>query len=797
MNYNGSDLREEDADIFDIKKVIGNIINNWYYFVLGLLLTLILAFLYVRYADPVYQVNAGIIVEDQSGSSSSSSLSSGSSIFQDLGGAFNMTSTVDNEEEILKTRSLMYRVVRDLQLNISYYKKEKVRTIETFEKNPYNVHLVSARDSLDPFIVHWKEINPVSYTLSNSKDKNILTAKYGDTVRYNKCVFYINRNKYVKIDKDDEDKFFFQIMSYDNTTSIYQKNLVITIPSDKANVIDLSITSKVPSKGEFILNYFIQRYLNSSLEQRNQIADSTLSFINARLGIVTNELGNVERQVALYKGNNKIISPESQASLMASTYDANFKLSSQLDLQLEVTNNLKDYIQDEQNNKRIVPSNLVTSDPNFTELVGKYNTLMIERDRASLNYPDTNPLLQNIDMQISNLRKDMINNLSSSQASILATKTNLQGNDRSLNSKIFGAPSVERGYLELAREQKIKEALYLFLVQRREEIAISRSSNMAKATVIDEAKTLAEPVSPNKLIIYIAAVILGVFIPAIFLYSRSILNTKVLSREDVVKKTRVSILAELSHRSSTDLIVTHKTSRSVLAEQFRTLRTNLQFVLRQKEQNIILVTSSMGSEGKSFISINLANVLALTEKKVLLIDMDLRKPKVFKYLNLPDVEGITNYLISDIDIEKIIVPSGVHENFFAVSAGTIPPNPNELLLNPKMDDLFKFAKEHYDYIIVDSAPIGLISDAQILSKYANVTLYVVRQRLTQKNQLHILEDIYQSEKIKNLYILLNDVRAQSRYGYGYGNSYSSSYGNGYYDEENKSKKSLLSNIRGN
>lgn len=794
---NGSTLQSDDSDLFDIKKVVGNIIAHWYYFALGLFITLLLAFLYIRYSEPVYQVEAGIMVENENGSSSSSPLSQGSTIFQDLGGAFNMTSTVDNEEEILKTRSLMYRVVKDLQLNVTYYTQEDIRQIETFDKTPYAVHLVVAPDTLlVPLTLHWKEVNATSYILSDANDEKILTAKYGDTVRYNRCVFYISRNKYIKIDKDDEEKFVFQITSYDNATTAYQYNLVITIPSEEANVIDLSVTSKVPSKGEYVLNYFIQRYLRSSLEQRNQIADSTLNFINARLGIVTRELGDVERQVALYKGNNKIISPDVQASLMASTYDENFKQASQLELQLSIIKNLKEYLLDEGNNKRIVPSGLVTTDPTFAELVTKYNTLMIERDRASLNYPETNPLLQNIDVQLSNLRKDMVNNLSSSQASIIESKAHLQSSDRSLNSQISVAPNVEKGFLELAREQKIKEALYLFLVQRREEVAISRSSNMAKATIIDEPKALAEPVSPNKPIIFVAAIILGLFVPAITLYTRNILNTRILSREDVVKKTRVSVLAELGHRTTNDLIVTHKTSRALLAEQFRTLRTNLQFTFKNKGQNVIMITSSMSGEGKSFISLNLANVLALTDKRVLLVDFDLRKPKILKYLNLPNSEGITNYLISDIDVENIIVPSGVHENLFVVGAGIIPPNPTELLLSSKMDEFFTYAKNHFDYIIVDSAPVGLVSDAQVLSKYANVTLYVVRQRFTLKNQLFIVEDMYENRKINNLYILLNDVKSQSRYGYGSGYSYGYGYGysNGYYENEGKSKKNKLNKI---
>ncbi len=786
-------LYEDDSETFDIKKVFGNIMDKWYYFIFGTILSLLLAFLVIRYSNPVYEINTEMMVEEQNGSSSGSSLSQGSGLFKDLGGAFNLSSTVENEEEMLKARSLMYSVVKDLQLNVTYYKKEQIRKIETFEKTPYQVHLVEIKNTVKPFVLHWKEVNSASYDVYDSKDKKVLTANYGSTVTYKNCSFSIDRNRNIKISKEDANKFYFQVTSYDNTTAAYQKNLAITVPSDKANAIDISITSQVPSKGEFVLNYFIQRYLRSSLEQRNQIADSTLSFINTRLSLVTGELSNIENQIALYKGNNKIISPDAQAQLLANTSSDNFKQNSQLDLQLDIIHSLKNYIGDESNNKRIVPSNLATADPNFTQIVAKYNTLMIERDRVSLNYPDTNPLLQNIDMQLSNLRKDMISNLSSSQNNIIETKKHLTSDDRSLNARIFVAPNVEKGYLELAREQKIKEALYLFLIQRREEVAISRSSNMAKATVIDEPKALAEPVAPNKLIIYIAFLIAGLLIPAIVFYIRSVLNTKVLTKEDINKKTQIAVLAEIGHVSGNNLMVTN-TSRSEISEQFKTLRTNLQSVLRNKNQSVIMITSGMSNEGKSFVSLNLANVFALANKKVLLIDFDLRNPNIHQYLQLPDNEGVTNYLLSETDVEKIIKNSGIHPNLYVAGAGAISQNPNELLLHPKMDDLFAFAKNNFDCIIIDSAPIGVMSDAQILSKYADVTLYVARQKVTLKSHLSIVEDIYENEKIKNLYILFNDVKSQKKYGFSNGKKY-------YYNKDsgNKyiNKKKKFTGIAGN
>ncbi len=789
INTTSSLSHEEDTDIFDIKKVISNLLSNWYYFAIGLLVTLSLAFLYILFANPVYEVNAGIMVEDQKGTNSGTTLPQSNSMFNDLGGAFSMTSTVENEEQILQSRSLMYRVVRDLQLNISYFDKQSFGMKETYENTPYNLHLISIPDSLITFTLRWKQVTPTTFELYDANNKKVVTAKYGAPVKYNNCVFTVNRNQYVNVDKNDDDHFYFQLSSYDMATTKYQKSLVITVPSDKANAIDISISTNVPSKGEFVMNYFIQRYLRSSLEQRNQIADSTLSFISTRLGIVANELGNVENQVALYKGTNKIISPDVQAQLMASTYNESYKLGSQIDLQLDVINNLKQYIGDESNNKRIVPSNLVTSDPTFSQLVGKYNTLMVERDRISLNYPDTNPLLQNLDMQLSNLRKDMVNNLASTQSNLASTKSHLQTTDRSLNSRIFTAPSIDKGFLELSREQKIKEALYLFLVQRREEVAIARSSNVAKATVIDDPKALSEPTSPNKPIIYIVAFILGLFIPSITLYTRSILNTRVLSREDIHKRTNVAVLAELGHKVTPDILVTHNTSRSQLAEQFRTLRANLQFIMKGRSQNVIMITSSMAGEGKTFVSLNLANVLALTQKRVLLVDMDLRKPKILKSLNLPAADGITNYLNSDISVENIILESGLHPNLFVVGTGPSIPNPSELLLNPRMEEFFAYAKSHFDYIVVDTAPVGVISDAQILSVYANVSLYVVRQKKTLKDQLYIIEDMHETKKIDNLYILLNDVKSQSRYGYGSGVGYAN--GNGYYEKQGKSKPFTL------
>ena len=794
MNYtnnnplqNNRSLRKKEdfEEGFDIKKVIGLILANWYLFVLGICICLFIAFLYIRYTSAVYETDAQLLVnEDQQKSSPSSLSAGGAEFFQDLSGMFNVTNNVNNEVLVLKTRSLMSQVVKSLQLNITYFKKGRVRSLETYEETPFRVNIINTYDTIKPFVLYWNKIDGTNYKLTNKDGADVLKAKYGDAVKYKNCSFIINKN-FTREDEGNPNLYYFKVINFDVSVTAFLDNLQVSVPDKDASVINLSISSRIPSKGELVLNNFIKTYIQNSLDQKNEIEDSTINFIDTRLALVVNQLNNIEQDIANYKGKNKLINFDEQSSLIAQSYDTNSKEILNGQVQMDVLNILKSYLEDEKNNQRIIPSNIVVVDPTFQELVSKYNTLMIERDRASLNYVETNPILINIDLQLRNLRKDMINNISILQKNLSLSQRSLENNNGMINNQIVGAQNIEKGYLQLAREQKIKEALYLFLVQKREEVAISRSSNIAQSRMIDQPKAQVNPISPKILIIGFSALILGLLIPSIFLLARNLFNTRIITKEDITKQTLVPIIGELSHNHEDSFLATSLSSRSAIAEQFRSLRTNIQFTFSSGKSKTIMITSSMSSEGKSFISINLANVFALSNSRVVLVELDLRKPKILNYLKLDSNIGLTNYLISDIKVEDIIKPSNINPSLYIVSSGIIPPNPTELLLHEKMRTFFDKLREQFDYIIIDSPPLGLVTDAQIISQYADVSLYIVRQNYTYKKQIEIIQDVYENEKLKNLYLVVNDVKAKGNYGYGYGYSYG--YGYGSYAENNKSK----------
>ena len=780
-------------EAFDIKKLVGVILANWMIFVGCLIVAGLIVFMYLRYTSPIYQVNSEVLVEDDSknGSSPMSSLlnSSTGELFQDLGGAFSMANNVDNEVEILKTRDLMYKVVKDLQLNVTYTYDGSIKETEIYNQSPFTITFVGNADSLSPFSLRWRDLGDRGFSLLEDKKKISLNGKYGDTLSYNNCRFYLTLNQPFAHNRK-KGNYYMNVTSYDLATAAYQKNVQVAVPNKEVTVIDLSMTSTIPVKGETVMGYYIKTYIQSSLDQKNMIADSTLGFISKRLMIVSSDLKSIEQGIAYYKSEHKLINFDVQTSLLAGNYNDNSKQIDQLAVQHQIIEDLKQYLADDKQNKRVIPSYLVSTDPTFLGLVSKYNALMVERDRASLNMTDENPILGNIDLQIQNLRKDLINNLNVQENNVATSESQVKNSNHSLDKTIEGAPELERGYLELARQQKIEEALYMFLTQKREETAISRTSNIAGVRVIDSPKTDFIPVSPKKTKIAAIALILGLLLPAAYLYLKSLLNTRIATREDISKKTNVTILGEISHNRENRLQLSAN-DRSPIAEQFRSLRTNIEFTLPGPDEKIILLTSSMSGEGKSFTSLHLANTLSQIGKKVVLLEFDLRKPKIGAYLKSRKELGLSNYLVSRASLDDILTESELHENLSIIFSGVVPPNPTELLSSQRVGILFRELRERFDYVIIDSAPAGLVTDPQILGRYADLTLYIVRQGYTYKNQLHIVEDIVQHEKMKNLYIIVNDVKSSNGYGYAYGYGYgygqNYSYGYGYGNEENNKK----------
>jgi tyrosine-protein kinase Etk/Wzc len=755
----------------DYRQLISKYTSNWPWILVSMLMCLIAAFLYLRYTTPVFKISARVLVNDEKkGGGLNASSAAG---LTDLSGLLGGKSIVDNEVEVLKTKYLMQQVVKDLNLNIIYYNTGLIRGTETYAP---------------PFIVqpakydHFIEAVNVQVNLLDN-NKLALTSDGLDTVISFDQSFRlpdVGTFKMIKnpVHSAEEKSFSFDIVPADVVVNSLLADLNVAVSNKLVTIIDLSINNVIPDKGVDILNRLIFNYVASNLQDKNEVADSTIAFIKRRLLIIGDELGGAEGQIEEFKQKNSLADMTEQGKLLVASTGQYVNELAKVETQISITKNLVSYLNDNSTNKRVLPSTLTGPDLVFSGAIEKYNTLLLERGRKLIGLTEGNPIIVNLDREIANARADIEENLNSTLNGLLITRARLTKQLEASEGRISEVPSTERNYLRLARQQQIKQELFLFLMQKSEETAISKTANIANSKTIDPPKAEIKPFAPKKSNVYMVALMMGLFFPLGFIYVKDFFNNKIERKEDITDKVKVPVLGEISHNNNVNNLAISESSRSAIAEQFRALRTNLSFYLKADTCNTILVTSSMPGEGKSFVSLNLGHVLAISGKKVLLVELDLRKPALSSKLGTVNPIGFTNYILSDtLSPVDLIFPLAIHQNISLVSSGPIPPNPAETLMNTKTATFFSVMAAQFDYIIIDAPPIGLVTDAQLLSKFSNLCLYIVRQNYTPKDQLKIIQDLYELDKMDRLGIVLNDVLAKAGYGYGY-----------YHEEEPKKNK---------
>ncbi|WP_316746785.1 polysaccharide biosynthesis tyrosine autokinase [Pedobacter gandavensis] len=758
-NINSEDkTAHENSDGLDVKQLLLRLLDNWYWIALSVFLCLGLSYLYGKYKTPYYKISARVLVNDEK---KGAGLSGGGDTLGDLGGLLGTKSTVDNEAEILKTRNLMEGVVKDMNLNITYYTKGAIKSVEMYE-SPFQVKVLAPVDTIKSAEVK------VSFV---EKGKIAVTADGLDTlVAFDRSftipevgVVQIIENP--KISPANED-YSFTIMSVDSRVIDLMSALTVEVKNKLVTVIDLSMNHPVPKKGEDILGKLIEKYVQANLRDKNEVADSTVKFIHNRLMHISNELGGLEGNIQNFKEKNSLSDMSEQSKLLVQTTGQYVNELGKIETQISVLSSLQDYLKDEGKNKKVLPSSLIPTDMVFNAVVEKYNTLTLERARRMIGVTELNPTIQLMDKEIRNARADIETNIASTLKGFVISRDRINDQMKKAEGQVKNVPQMERSYLNLARQQQIKQELYIFLMQKSEETAISKTANIANSRTIDPAKSEIKPFSPKKAYLYLFGLIAGLAIPMGLMYLKDLLNDKVQLKEDVTNATKVPVIGEISHQDESMGIA--NSSRSAISEQFRALRTNLSFFFKHKEEKVILLTSSMSGEGKSFVAINLGHILALANKKVLLMELDLRKPGLSAKLKLPGTVGFTNYIANpELNIDDIIMPLKIQKNLFMVSSGPIPPNPAELLLSERTQSLMEELKQKFDYIIIDAPPIGIVTDAQLMASYADVCIYVVRQNYTLKQQLTIVDDLQRSQKMKGLSIVINDIEATKGYGYGY------------------------------
>ncbi len=775
MNDQNIEPKESSSE-FNLQKIMGLLLQHWPWLVGSVVIALILANINLRYQTPLYHIRAKLLIQDGRSTSGVSE----ADFLKDLG--LGGKSNVDNEVEIFKSRHLMQEVVKDLQLNVQYFTRGRFKNLEAYEPKPFTFTILPA--SKDTFYEKYAGyelgmMNDSTYVLFDGT--KYWKGKWGTVLNLAIGRVLVDRNN--TIDWPSKQKYLIVVSDVDAIAGNFLGALDVSLLSNKVSMINLVLTDAIQQRGEVVLNKLVDVYIKANVDDKNRIADSTMSFIDERLKVVGDELRGVEKNIEEFKQaqNFNNIGAESQM-LMQSSNNYLDQLTEK-EVQLNVVESIEKYIVD--NNRRVIPANMAMQNPTFTGLIDKYNALQMERERALMTTTENNPLIISMNNQLDNLRADVKNNLASAKNNIQISISQLRNKAGNISAQMRAVPAKERVFIDISRQQNIKQELYLFLLKKREECAITKSSTIANARVIDQARSDGWTFSPNRSKAYMNAFLIGLLLPIIGIYLKEQLNTKVSKRSDITLRTTTPLLAEIGHNSEAKNILVDAGSKSVISEQFRNLRTNLQFLLPDPSQKIILLTSTMSGEGKSFIASNLATSLAITNKKVLLMELDLRKPKISKMFNLNSPLGFSSYIIGQSELKDAIVPSKVHDSLFVMPSGPLPPNPAELLMMAKTKEMFGVLRNHFDYIIVDTAPVGLVTDAQITGANADATIYVVRQDYTFKQQIELVNDMYKNKKLPSMSIVVNDVKAsKSAYGYGYGYGYGYSYGYGYGDYSN-------------
>ena len=764
------ELFHAQTDYIDVKQLVSKYFRYWYYFVASIVACVLLAVLYLYWATPRYEVTSTLLLKNAE--LESNSLSSTSALGEiDL---FDTKQVIDNEIEVLKSKSLMRRVFSELSLYETFYERQGLKTVEIYgQKVPFRISINKLHSSAykNPITI----VRKTSATFEIIEDDGEVTShKFGEEISKPYGIFTVIS---APVGPGTEGRIQGPvIVKFEDVTKIasdYNEALKVETVNKRASVIKISLIEPIPEKGKDIINKLLEVYAKENLEDRNLIAHTTIQFIDQRLKYLTSELSEVEKDVEQYKRQNELTDVTSNADQYLEQAGETRKQIADLDIQINVLESIEDYINKQPGKYEIVPSTLTLQDPTLIQLITKFNDLQLERERMLRTTLPNNPLVQDLNEQLASLQLNILENLHNIKNGLTITRKSLETSSSKFRSQINKVPSIERDLLEINRQQGTKGNLYLYLLQKREESALALEVTVPKSRMLDTAMADDKPVSPKKTLVYLFAMIFGMGIPFSIIYLNDALNDKVQSKKDVQRATSTPILGEISQNTTNKNLVVKEESGSAIAEHFRLIRSNLQFATAGKENKVILVSSSISGEGKTFFCINLATSLTLIGKKVVLLELDLRRPSLLKQLDLTREKGISDFLVASdkVFIEDIIKPYGPVPGLYIASCGSIPPNPAELMMSDNLAHLVSELRASFDYIIIDTAPVGMVSDAFSLSSIIDSTIYVVRYNYTAKSYLELIEDIYVNKKFNHPMIVLNGAKEGVKHAYGYGYTY--------------------------
>jgi capsular exopolysaccharide synthesis family protein len=772
-----------NEETISIIEILLRFARYWKWFVLGIALALTIVFIYLRYTTPVYSVSSSIILKEARTQRLEPSIGAMDGL--QLGGLA-AVSNLENEIYILQSRSLIRNVINRLNLHTSYIVDGRIKSTDLYNQSPVVVSMAQSKlDSLKQNILFEMTVDNGSVSVSGLFDgmqqDTVFTVLPAQLHTPLGDISFTRRPGSVM----DSRQVNVVIQHPEAVIRQYRGSLSVQQASKQASVLNLSINTPYPQKGRDFLNMLVEVYNNETIEDNKMEAFNTQAFINERILIINDELSEAERDVEDYKRSQGLtdLQADLQRSMqMGSQYEQQLV---QVETQLNVVNSLNEYINDPGNENKTIPANVGLEDPTLAATTSEYNRLVLERERLSQSMTDDNPAMVRLDEQISGLRQNINSSINSVQQGLSIQRRDARNQTNIYGGRIGSIPTQEREFMELSRKQQIKASLFLMLLQKREENALQLAATANSAKVLDEA-LLDGQVSPRRMILLLAALMLGVLIPAGIIYLMDILQYKIRTRTDVDRISKVPVLGEVPlHDEDNNVAVLENETRPI-DEAFRMARTNLLLTLGS-DNKVVVFTSTVSGEGKTFVALNMAISAALLDKKVLLIGLDLRIPRLREYLDLETRDGVTSYLSGfEKDIDKLIVPSGIHPKLDVMPAGPIPPNPAELLSRETLDHAIEKLKEEYDYIFLDSAPSAEVTDTLVLSRVTDATVYVCRVDYSSKGNLRFANNLMQENKLKNMVLVVNGVSDFLRgYGYGYGYGYGHGYG---YGKKKKTRK---------
>ena len=779
--YNSQD---EEKDNFNLVEIIAPYFRSWKAYIISVTLCLIGAFVYLRQATPIYQVSTSIMLkEEDKGGGSIGALSE----FEGLGLGVG-TSNVDNELEILNSRFLIHKVIEKLEVNVSYWEIDGFIRKAYYKNTPFVFKSVggSTFDYNSAINLKVIVINENEFSLQINKETVSKTYSWGNTINHKDLKFILIPD-IESIKGFIGSEFAVSVVPIDIAVNGLKARLTYKAAAKKNDVIKISLKDASQQRAKDVLNTLVELYNSNAIEDKKEVNLKTKEFIKNRLDLIKEELASIEQNAESFKQEHRLLDIQSQSSLFSQSISKSKEDLSQTETQIRLAEFMSEHLIDKEKEFALIPVNLGIENQGLIGLSRSYNDIVIERNRIVQSTNLLNPVIKNLDTQLKDLKDNIQVSLNNYIEVLKITKQELKSQEQLINDKIAAIPQKERQYRSIARQQELKESLYLFLLQKHEETSLSLAATSSNSKVIDVAYGSRKPVAPVGRLILLIGFIIGIMIPTVVVYIKELLNTKVHNKKELESLVgEIPILGDIPKNATKDLRIKTTSDRSSMAEAFRILTTNMNFMIGSgnNECKTICITSTISGEGKTYMSANLSTVLSFSKKKVLLIGTDVRSPKMADYfVESQQHMGLTNYL-SDLSmrVSDIVVKQSDNPFLDVIFSGIIPPNPVELLSSNRFKELLDQVKKEYDYIIMDSAPVSLVTDTLLISKYADMFIYVTRAEYLDKRMLEIPRNLFKQERLPNMAMVLNDIDVKKGYGTGYG------YGYGTYGEYGEKRK---------